>query len=188
MARLVAALVLGFVLVTAAPASARRCAGVTAPDTVRVDGALLRLNGMGIREATVLQVDVYVAALYLEETGRDANAILGSDKRKQIVLRFVRDVDAEDIAEAFEEGFRRNAPRTPRAKIARLVSFVEDMREGQTMTLTYVPGRGTELRIQGRAKGTIDGAEFARSVYSLFIGPRPPNRGLRVGLLGGRCG
>lgn len=188
MARIVALLVSALLVLTSAPASARKCASVNAPDTVQVDGTTLRLNGMGIREATALQVDVYVAALYVEQTARDANAILGSDTRKQIVLRFVRDVERADIVEAFEEGFRNNAPRTPRAKVARLLSFVEDMRDGQVMTITYVPGRGTELRVGRRVKGTIDGADFARGVYSLFIGPRPPNTGLRVGLLGGRCG
>ena len=33
---------------------------------------------------------------------------------------------------------------------------------------------------------TIDGADFGRAVFSLYIGRNPPNRGLRTGLLGGR--
>jgi len=41
-------------------------AGVTFPDQISVDSRTLLLNGMGLREATILKVDVYVAALYLE--------------------------------------------------------------------------------------------------------------------------
>lgn len=190
MKKLIALTAAAMFLTTAvtAPALARRCESVNAPDTVDVGGTTLQLNGLGIREATMLQVNVYVAALYVEQTSRDANAILGSDTKKRIVLHFVREVERAKIEEAFREGFQHNAPGTPRAKIDRLIGWVTDMREGQTMTFTYIPGTGTEFRVNNQVKGTIDGADFGRAVFSLFIGPRPPNPGLRSGLLGGRCG
>jgi hypothetical protein len=188
MSRSVALLIACTLLFSTVPAHARVCSGVNAPATVQVAGTTLHLNGMGIREATAFQVDVYVASLYVTETSRDANAILGSDTPKRMVLRFVRDVGRDDMVEAFRDGFRKNAPGTPAAKISQLVAMVEDMQEGQVMTFTYIPGRGLEFGVQGRSKGVIEGADFARAVFALFIGPRPPNAGLRTGLLGGRCG
>lgn len=181
-------LALLFSLTAVNPASARSCQGVNMPNSIQVDGTTLVLNGMGIREATVLQVNVYVAGLYLETASRDANAILASDTRKRIVLRFVHDVDRADVVEAMREGFRNNAPGTPQAKINQLTSWATAMTDGQTMQFTYIPGRGTEFSVNGQVKGTIEGADFARSVFSLYIGRNPPNRGLRTGLLGGRCG
>src|SRR5207247_9289332 len=59
----------------AARASAGELAGVTLPDRIQVDSRTLVLNGMGLREATFLKVDVYVAGLYLETTSSDPGAI-----------------------------------------------------------------------------------------------------------------
>ena len=177
-----------FTAVLSSPAYARQCVGVRLPDTVEVDGTTLHLNGLGIREATVLQVNVYVAGLYVETTSRSASEILGSDTRKRIVLRFVHDVSRDEIGEALRSGFRNNAAGTDAAKINQLVGWTTAMRDGQTMTFTYIPGAGTEFSVNGASRGTIAGADFARSVFSLYIGSHPPNPGLRTGLLGGRCG
>ena len=63
-------------------------------DSVRpelsLDVTTLTLNGMGIREATVFNVDVYVAGLYLPEASNDGNAIVQANGLKRIVLHFVR--------------------------------------------------------------------------------------------------
>lgn len=189
MRKLLAALsAVALVVASASPAYARQCAGVRMPDTIQVEGTQLVLNGMGIREATVLQVDVYVAGLYVVTPSRNANEILGSDTTKRVVLDFVHDVSRAEAVDAFRQGFQRNAPGTPAAKINQLLAGATDMREGGNMTFTYVPGRGTTLVVNGVTKATVDGADFGRAVMSLFIGPRPPNAGLRTGLLGGRCG
>lgn len=189
MRNLIAALsAVALVLATASPAYARRCEGVSLPETISVDGTQLTLNGMGIREATVLQVNVYVAGLYVVTPSRSADEILGSDTTKRMVLHFVHEVSRAQVIEAFTEGFQRNAPGTPGNKINQLLGGATDMHEGDTMTFTYVPGRGTTLVVNGVTKATVEGADFGRAVMSLFIGRRPPNSGLRTGLLGGRCG
>jgi len=177
-----------FAASAATPAYARGCQGVNMPNTIQVDGTQLTLNGMGIREATVLQVNVYVAGLYVETPSRDANAILNSDTKKRIVLHFVHNIDRDQAVEAAREGFRNNAPNAPAAKVNQFVSYLSAMREGQVMQYTYIPGRGTEVVVNGQVKGTIEGADMGRAIFSLYIGRRPPNAGLRTGLLGGRCG
>lgn len=48
------------------PAAAGTKAGVTMRDTVTVANKQLVLNGMGLREATFLNIDVYVAGLYVD--------------------------------------------------------------------------------------------------------------------------
>ena len=167
-----------------------RCEGITVPQTVTVDGTTLNLNGLGIREASMFQVNVYVAALYLETTSTDANAILASDTRKRIVLNFVHDVSADQIKEAFTDGFNNNggggAPLASRR--TQLMGWMQDMVVGNKMTFTYIPGTGLQVNVNGTNKGTITGADFQRAFFALFIGQNPPSRGLRVGLLGGRCG
>lgn len=179
-------------LVLAAPASARECEGVTLPNSVRVDGQRLTLNGMGVREATVFNVNVYVAGLYVEgDRSRTASDLLDTAKRKRLVLHFVRDVDGSDITEAFTTGFRATAGSnfsSMRANINRLNGWMGDMAEGEVMQFTYIPGTGLQVGVKGRNKGTIEGDDFARMFFDIWLGSSPPNRGLKTGLLGGSCG
>lgn len=183
------ALVLG--LSITAPAHARRCAGVQLPESVTVAGTTLLLNGMGIREATALQIDVYVAGLYVTRRGRDATTVLAADAPRRVVMHMLRDVSRDEVVEGFTTGLRRNSPDQFASFgpiIARLRSMVQETHEGDVVTITYVPGRGTEIAVNGRSRGTIEDPAFGRAIFLNFIGPRPPNRGLRTGLLGGACG
>src|SRR5690349_2730823 len=79
------------------PVAAGDKAGVKLPDAIEVATRPLKLNGMGLREATFLNIDVYVAGLYLETASSDPVAILQSTQVKRLVIRFVRDVDRGDI-------------------------------------------------------------------------------------------
>jgi hypothetical protein len=169
----------------------KECKGVNFPDTVQVDGAALTLNGLGLRQATMLKVNVYVAALYLPKASTDADAILGSISNAQLVLQFVRDVDASDIAKGWDEGFARNSKaQLPALKdrIATVNGWMTDIKSGQRMTFTFKPGAGVEVNVNGVAKGTVKGDDFARAFLAIWLGAEPPNPELKAGLLGGACG
>jgi hypothetical protein len=168
--------------------SARELAGVNMPDRVASAGRSLVLNGMGIRKATFLKVKVYVAGLYLERKSADANTVIGSAQAKRLVLQFVRDVTRDQIVEAWQEGFEKNAgqdlPRL-RARIRQLSGWMADLHAGDVLTFTSVPGSGVEVQVRGKITGTLPGDDFARALFSIFLGPEPPNADLKIGLLGG---
>jgi hypothetical protein len=184
-------LIIGLCLAVSRPLFARECEGVRLPNQVDVEGANLSLVGMGIREATALNVDVYVAGLYLESPTRDARQVIESQQKKRLVLSFVRDVDASDIAEAFCDGFRENAGgglAALQARLRRLNSWLPAVTTGSRLVFTYVPGTGIQVQVGGRVKGVIEGDDFARVFFSIWFGANPPNAGLKRGLLGGECG
>jgi hypothetical protein len=168
-------------------ASARELAGVKMPDRTVVAGKPLALNGMGIRKATFLKVKVYVAGLYLEKKSADPAVVISSAQTKRLVLQFVRDVTRDQIAEAWEEGFEKNGgkdlPRL-RARIRQLDGWMADFHSGDVLTFTYVPGSGVEVQVKGVVVGTLSGDDFARTLFSIWLGPEPPNADLKTGLLG----
>lgn len=175
----------------AAQASAAECGGVQFPARTQVGGTTLVLNGMGIREATMFNVDVYVAALYVESRSRNASALLDTSKKKKLVLRMVRDVSRSDMVEALRDGVRANAGSgfgSMQDRVQRLASWIPALDEGDTVTFTYQPGEGVEVKIGQRVRGTIEGEDFARAFFAIWLGPNPPNEGLKRGLLGGSCG
>lgn len=170
-----------------APAAAGKKAGVTMPDTMNVAGKQLTLNGMGVREATWLKVDVYVAGLYVEKVSSSPQQIINSDTTKALVLRFVRDVDRDDITKAWSDGFRNNATVSLaqlQPKIKQLNAWMPAFKEGDTLSFVYVPAEGVVVEINGQRKGVIKDPDFTRSLFSIWLGAKPPTGDLKRGLLG----
>jgi len=174
----------------ALPAVARECEGVGMPDQVSVDATKLVLNGMGVREATVFNVNVYVAGLYLLKRSSDGEKIAAAEEPKQMRIQFVRDVSKSDMAEAIQKGFVRatgDGYGALKARVERLMAALPEFKSGDRFTITYRPGSGVELK-SNSASTTIEGADFARGLFLIWLGKHPPNAGLKKGLLGGECG
>jgi hypothetical protein len=181
----VAALLIGLAL--ACPGWAAEKAGVRVADTLTFHGQPLVLNGLGVREATIFNVDVYVAGLYVAARSSDPATLLRADQSKVLHLVFVRDVERDKIAEAWSEGFEKNAGARLtglKSRVAELGAFMTDMKKGSTLTFSYAENQGVEVRVNGASKGTIAGQDFADVFFAIWLGPYPPNAGLKTGLLG----
>jgi hypothetical protein len=178
------------VVALGSPAYAATCRDVPFPDSVKAGGGDLVLNGLGIRKATLLSIKVYVAGLYLPQKSRDAAGILRSNGGWRLVLRFVRDVGASDISNAFQEGFEKAAGDKlgvlgPR--IEALKSRMADFKTGQSLSFTRDPAAGVTVDVNGTAGPPIEGADFATALLAIWLGSKPPNEDLKTGLLGGAC-
>jgi hypothetical protein len=172
----------------AAATWAGELAGVALPVQTTIEKSTFVLNGMGLREATWFRINVYVAGLYLEARSSDADAILRSEIPKRIVFVFVRSVDRTGIIREWDECFKANIGEDFAAlehRIATLRAWIPDaFRKGDEMTLTYLPAKGVVVEIKGEVKGTIPGADFAQALFAIWLGARPPNHTLKLGLLG----
>lgn len=172
------------------PAQERTCRDIGFPVHVQVEGSELTLNGLGVRKATFLKINVYVAALYVAHPGRDPRALIESDTPQQIVLQFVRNVGADDLRKAFVEDFDHNPAgqsASMKERLARLNGWMSDMKTGQRLVFTRSRS-GIQVNVNGAAKGTVEGDDFSRVFVSIWLGPTPPNAELKSGLLGGECG
>jgi hypothetical protein len=170
---------------------ARECKGVTFPEHLQVNGTDLALNGLGMRKATFLKVNVYVGALYVTHPAQDPQSLIEPGTPARFILHFVRNVGVGDLRDAWKEGFEKVAKdQMPAldARIATLNSWMSSMETGQRLTFTRLPGMGIQVEVNGVLKGTIPGDDFARSLVSIWLGPNPPNSELKSGLLGGPCG
>ncbi len=177
-------------LVLAEPTFGAECIGVTVPDSTKVAGADLVLNGLGIRKATLLKVKVYVAGLYLPQKSNDPGHILSSATPWQLSLHFVRDVDESDMRDAFDEGFEKAAGDKGQAlkeRIETLKSELVDFKEGHNLSFTNDPVKGVIVDVNGAVGKEIQGTDFAEALLSIWIGNDPPNGEIKTGLLGGKC-
>jgi hypothetical protein len=172
--------------VPASPARAATLAGVTLPDKTDTAGQSLALNGLALR--TKFFIKVYVGGLYLAHKEHDAAKIMAEDAPRRMVLSFLYSVKAGQMCDAWKEGLADNAPRASaevKKEFATLCGYMEDIPKGQTMTLTYLPGQGTEVAVNGKTKGTLPGKATADVVLSTWIGPKPgPGEDFKKGVLG----
>jgi hypothetical protein len=166
-------------------AQAAELAGVSLPDTMKAGAKNLALNGLGLRKKTVFKV--YVGGLYLESPSKNPDAILAADQARAIRMRFLRDLTKAQLVEAFQEGFDANAKDKAgqAASFAKMLALVPDVKEADTMTFTYVPGKGTSLDLGDKVLGTFEGKGFADAVFAIWLGPTPPSADLKTGMLGG---
>lgn len=181
---LVFALALGF----AAAAAALEVAGVKVEEQVSVAGKPLALNGAGIR--TKLFFKVYVAALYAEQPSREPAALIQSNGRRRIVMTMLRELDADTLAAALEEGLRNNLSEAERAALKPSIDeLVATMRAigkampNDTVTLDF-SAEGLALAHNGKIRGTIVGERLAASVLKVWLGEKPADEALKQALLG----
>lgn len=185
-------LTLACLLLAACSVQARECKGVVFPQAVQVHGTSLALNGVGLRTATIFNISVYVAGLYVARPTADPRAILDSRSPVQITLQFVRGLSARQIRDAWTEGFAKQGSPEQRAawqaRLTRLNGWMGDVKSGERMTFTRVPGEGLTCEVDGAVKGTLPGDDFARAFLAIWLGEHPPTLEVKSGLLGGVCG
>ncbi len=172
-------------------AEAGVCAGVRLPSTIALNHAQLVLNGTGKRTATAFNVTVYVAGLYLPARSRDAAQIFAFPQ-KHLTLQFVRKVSAEDMAEALDDGVRRNVPPEglveARSKMKLVTSRLPALTKGLRLGFTQRAPDWLEVRVGDELVATLREPGLPALLFTVWLGKRPPDPDLREALLGlGPC-
>lgn len=174
--------------VLAAPAVwSAELADVTLPDQETVGDASLELNGMGLRKK--MWVKVYVAGLYLPSKSSDAGAAVQMAGTKKVVMHFLTDkATKKKMDAAWLEGFEANSPTEfggLEDRVKTFMGFFGDMKDGDVIEMTVVPGQGTTVALNGDDKGVIEGDDFGAALLRVWLGDHPPTDELKSGMLGG---
>ena len=173
------------VLALASTALGADVGGVAVPDTVTVDGKVLKLNGAGVRKKMMFKV--YVAALYVETPSKDAATLISSGQIKSMQLHMLRNVEGAKVSGAVADGFALNSKAAlPKlqSRLDRFAKMIPDMKEGEEIVMTWVPDKGTEISVRGTNAGTIEGRDFADALFSVWLGPSPVQDDLKAALTG----
>jgi hypothetical protein len=176
-------------MLTSLPALAVKISGVEIPDTLTLAncGPELVLNGAGVRKK--LFFDIYIGALYLPAKSGDARAILASPAPASIVMHFLyKKVSRKKITDAWTDGLADNLSAAemqalhPRLK--KFNALFRTMRKDGTIRLNYLPGKGTEVWINGEHRGTVRGEDFFHALLGIWLGAHPVSDSLKQHMLG----
>jgi hypothetical protein len=132
-----------------------------------------------------LFIKAYVAALYLGDgtVGGDALA----DVPKRLELNYFWSISGAEFGKASDQVLAQNVDAQTlaalRPRLDRINAWYRDVKPGDRYSLTYVPGVGTELALNGNRLGVVDGADFAAAYFRIWLGDSPIDSRLRNQLL-----
>lgn len=175
-------------LMTVPGLHAAEVAGVKVEDKLRVGNSELVLNGAGLRSK--LFIKVYVGALYVGQKASTPAAIYDAVGPRRMVLRLLRDLDADSLHSALDEGLRNN--HTPAEmvdmkaqadQLAGIMKTIGKVREGDTISIDF-GAEGIALSLNGDTRGKVAGAGFAKALLKVWLGEKPADATLKKSLLG----
>ena len=158
--------------------------GIHFADAYRTQATILPLKGVGLARY-LRTIKVYAAALYVEKNVKAEDLL--SDVPKRLELQYFRALSGPDFGKAAEEVMAGTVPKAQlaslRPRIDRLHALYEDIKPGDRYSLTYIPGVGTELALNGQPKGTVEGADFAAAYFAIWLGSKPISESLKAQML-----
>jgi hypothetical protein len=166
-------------------ANAAEIEGVTFSDTYTADELILELRGCGLLRYMVF-IKAYVGGLYLPKDISAGQSLSRVPKRLEV--EYFHSIKGKDFGQATNKIIAKNVdPETLerlQPKIDYHNSLYEDVKPGDRYSLTYIPGKGTELTLNGVPKGIVKGSEFADALFSVWLGPNPIDKSFKKQLLG----
>ena len=169
--------------------SAVEIEGVEIPDTLSLPNSdtTLLLNGAGIRKKFFM--DIYIGALYLESQTTEAKAILQGTGAASVMMHFLySEVSKDKITDGWTDGLEKNTSHTKmqalKESLTTFNKLFRTVRKGDVIRIDYLPDNGTQVRINGEWRGTVEGNDFFRSLLAVWLGEKPVTKSLRESMLG----
>lgn len=166
----------------------KEVAGVKVEDKVTVNGSELSLNGAGVRKKAFL--NLYVGTLYVEEKTGDEKTVIDGEKPASVRLEIVSGMISNSaMREAVEEGFEASTTDAEYAAIAERADafvevFAEEITKGDKFAFDYVPGEGVKAYKNDNLLITVEGADFKRALYGIWLGDKPADENLKKAMMG----
>ena len=185
MRRILVVLVVGVALVSLG--EARQYGDVTIPDNLEAGGESLVLNGAGYRSKFFMKM--YLGGLYLKEQNSDAEVIISADETMLMKLHIVSGrVTTDRMIDAIDEGFEKSAEEGMAATVEKIdqfkACFSDEIEEGDIFDIAYVPGEGVKVHKNENLTGTIEGLDFKKAVFGIWLSNKPADKGLKKKMLG----
>ena len=132
---------------------------------------------------------LYSGGLYLASPSSDAGAIVDGDGNMAIKLHITSGfVSSDAMSGAVLDGFdaSMNGDTSSLAsEIEKFISFFsEEIVEGNIFDITHQTGKGVVVYKNGNELGTIEGMDFKKALFGIWLGKKPADKKLKKGMLG----
>ncbi len=160
----------------------------TLPNEIVFSGEKLVINGAGLREKFFF--DIYAGALYLKNKSKKASEIAGADETMAVKVHILSGMmTKKKLGSALRDGFIKstnNNVEPLQDRVEKFISFVtEEIEVGQVFDMVYVKGKGSVLYKNGVEKGYVEGLDFKKALFNIWLGSKPVDKDLKSKMLGG---
>ena len=113
--------------------------------------------------------------------------ILNAEVGFELQFKYLRTLEKPLILESAARMLERNLSPGElaqiEARVQELNAAYTTVRDGDRSSLSYHPGRGTTLAINGRDAITLPGQDFAQLYFRIWLGPQPTSKAMKEALL-----
>lgn len=131
---------------------------------------------------------LYDAALFSPPESITEDVLTGQHPF-HLEFNYLRKIDKAIILESSAKMLSKNLSSNELSSITDRVARINDayrtVQKGDSSSLTFIPGQGTTLKINGKEVTTIEGDDFARLYFQIWLGEQPISEELKLYLLGG---
>ena len=174
----------------AAQAADQLVGGVKVSASMASAGAMLQLNGAGVRFKGPFKV--YTAALYTGKKVSTAEEFHAAPGPKRIVLTMHREIEAPELGRLFIKGIQSNALAAALPKIladlprmGEIFGANKKLLPGDQLTVEWIPNSGMVISVKGVPQGEAFRApEFFSAMMDIWLGSSPADWQLKDALLG----
>lgn len=158
--------------------------------TLQVQGTPLVLNGAGTRYKAIFKV--YDLGLYTTKKVTTVDELLALPGPKRLQFTALRELPGTDLGLLFIKSMSENSPKEmvqkhsiSTSRLIEIFSGKSKLVPGDTFAMDYLPGKGTQFYIVGKAQGDpVGDTEFFNMVLKIWVGPSPADSNLKDSLLG----
>ena len=162
--------------------------GAVAPDQIEYQGNTITKNGQGTR--IIFFMKVYEGSLYLETQSSNAEEIVNMDAPMAIRIDVTSTmVTADAMKQALNEGIKKstgnNTDPISKEIIQLSSSFDSAVSSGDNYEFIYLPNLGTHVLKNSELVELIEGIEFKKAFFGIFLSDNPIQKNLKKAMLGG---
>ncbi len=144
----------------------------------------IEAKGWGVLKYAFV-MKAYAATLYgpKDVTARD---LLQADVPKRLEINYFVSIDGPDFAKGANAMLKKQLPAEDlmrlKPRVDRLHATYRDVASGDRYALTYVPGSGTVLDLNGEPLVQIEGTDFAHAYFGIWLAEPPISAKLKQAL------
>ncbi len=174
------------VLLMNSMAEAREVSGKNIPESMTAGDNALILNGAGTR--TKMWMSIYAAGLYLPEKMQNAQEIISADIPMAIKIHVISGfMSAEKMENALRDGFEKSTNGNLTPLKDRIEKFIlaqkAELNKDDILEYVYIPGQGVSVFSKGKLTTTVEGNDFKKAVFGIWLCDDPCDEDLKEGLL-----
>lgn len=129
---------------------------------------------------------IFTAGLYLDNKVKVDQVM--NDVAKKIEVNYFYPIPGKKLSQYTKNQMKLNVTPQEYAGLADRLKILDhyfvDLKPGDRYALHYIPGTGTKFIYNGKEVGVIQGSDFAKGIFSVWLGDKPMDRHVKNEILG----